>query len=140
MKIAPELLALAREHYRSLVLANKAINTANKGNNNDILALCLLIVNNFEQDYHNHFAVEEQAVFAPISKINPTINDICIKLIQEHTQLLQLAKSLKTKPENLAQFGELLKSHTRTEDRELFPHINLLTQKELKNLERLSNA
>ncbi len=59
--------------------------------------------------------------------IDDNSEDICKRLMKEHKYLIYLSSSLADKPELLFEFGQLLKLHTRTEDRELFPNINTLS-------------
>jgi len=128
MKIAEELLILAREHHLSLSLGNKAVNTAKTGNTKDIKAFCLAISQTFKASFQAHFETEEITIFAPLSHKSATLKTMCKQLTKEHQQLYQMAIALKDKHELLAEFGTLLKAHTRAEDRDLFPNINLLSK------------
>ncbi len=130
MKISPELLILTREHHISLSLGNKAVNTAKSKNNADIEDLCLQISKTFRESFHMHFETEESTIFAPLKGKSSEIDALCERLIKEHQQLYQLAEGLVEHPHHLAEFGELLKTHSRIEDRELFPHIDLLSTSE----------
>ncbi|MBT3195505.1 MAG: hemerythrin domain-containing protein [Candidatus Ruthia sp.] len=128
MKIAEELLILAREHHLSLSLGNKAVNTAKSKNIANIKVLCLEIAQTFGSSFQAHFETEEVTIFAPLKQKSATLNILCEQLTKEHQQLYQMAIALKDKHELLAEFGTLLKAHTRAEDRDLFPNINLLSK------------
>lgn len=128
MIIADELLILAREHHVSLSLGNQCVNTANAGKAEDIKALCLKISQTFSASFQAHFETEEMTIFTPLKDKSATLKAMCEQLTKEHQQLYKLAQALKDKPELLAEFGDLLKAHTRIEDRELFPNINLLSE------------
>ncbi|MDC9714792.1 MAG: hemerythrin domain-containing protein [Gammaproteobacteria bacterium] len=115
MKIPKQLIALTKEHHLSLSLANKAINAKKLGNE---VAICQQIAENFEQDFLSHFNFEEQYILPLLTQNN---QPDCQRIISEHRQLLRLAKDINT--DNLLKFGELLKTHTRFEDRVLFKQI-----------------
>jgi len=126
MKIAPELIALAREHHQSLVLASRAIRLAKSGDELAIKDLCLTIHQTFKDNFSEHFSTEEETVFKPMMLEDEQFTDMCECLMAEHIALFQLADDLLREPDNLLAFGELLKKHTRMEDRQLFPHFSIL--------------
>lgn len=132
MKISPALLALSRDHHRSLSLANQAINTAKKGQNLAIKKLCTKIGENFKIDHREHFEVEESLIFEHLSTQGAELYKICTQLAKDHKILIQLADELlepsAQTAEKLAVFGQLLQTHIRIEDRKLFPNIHLLPQ------------
>ncbi len=115
VKVPKQLIALTKEHHLSLSIANKAIN-AKKLNNET--AICQLITETFERDFLKHFNFEEQYILPLL--IQKHQKD-CQRIIDEHKLLLRLAKNINTK--NLSEFGQLLKAHTRFEDRTLFTQI-----------------
>lgn len=130
MKNTQELLTLTREHHLSLSIANKAINTANSQDKVGIDALCVFIEKTFASSFLPHFNTEETTVFKPLMQMNKVLIKPCEQLIEQHKQLLHLAKNLSDNPQLLAQFGQLLQRHTRFEDRELFPHCAQLSQQQ----------
>ena len=133
MKITSEILTLTKEHHSALSLANKCINTAKTGSAVEIDALCLRISTLFKINFQAHFETEERTVFAPLKSLSIELEQLCNKLTDEHQQLYQLSKKLADNSTQLSSFGELLKSHSRTEDRQLFPYV-----KELSNAEKLA--
>lgn len=130
MKIATELLTLTREHHTSLSLANKCVNTVKSSDNKAIQALCLSISKSFKPDFFEHFETEETTIFKPLMNKTSSLSILCKQLISEHQQLYQMADNLPENPASLLEFGQLLKSHTRMEDKEVFPNINLLSENE----------
>lgn len=66
----------------------------------------------------------------PLKYKSDPLLKLCNQLIDEHQQLYQLAQDLPNHPEYLLTFGSLLKSHSRLEDRQLFPKIDLLSDSE----------
>ena len=138
MKIAPELLTLSREHHISLSLANKCINTDKTNDKEQIRALCLAISNHFERSFKSHFDTEEFTILMPLKDKSVALRHLCERLEKEHQQLYQMAKTLATNMDLLKEFGSLLKTHTRVEDRELFVHIQLLSQDQRLAIEKMS--
>lgn len=130
MKPSVELLTLVKEHQLSLVLANKAINTAKSADKLAIQKLCNYIAAHFEQSFMVHFQTEERTIFTPLMHADSALIAVCKKLKNEHCELLSLAKILPKQPELLTGFGQMLQSHTRVEDRELFPHVAQLSPKQ----------
>jgi len=130
MRIADELLILTREHHQSLSLGNSAVNIHKSGDKVEIETLCLKVSQTFRASFQMHFNTEERTIFATLKNKSNELNLLCKQLTDEHQQLYQLAEYLPNQPEKLLEFGTLLKSHTRTEDRVLFPNIALLSSSE----------
>lgn len=139
MKPAPELLAIVKEHQLSLSLANMAINVAKSADKLNIEILCNYIADNFEKSFMAHFQTEEHTIFKPLMDADNALITICKKLIDQHVQLLNLAKVLPKQPELLAEFGQILQSHTRIEDRELFANITQLSPQQRQAISDSSN-
>ncbi|CAB5499312.1 hypothetical protein BTHERMOSOX_346 [Bathymodiolus thermophilus thioautotrophic gill symbiont] len=116
MQTPKQLITLTKEHHLSLSLANKAINAKKLGNETTI---CQLIIETFERDLLSHFVFEEQHILPLLKQHN---QQDCQRIIDEHKCLLNLAKHINAG--NLLEFGELLKTHTRFEDRVLFKKIS----------------
>jgi len=127
MKVAGELLILAREHHTALSLADKCINAAKSTDKTEIESLCLEISQNFKMDYSEHFDTEETTIFAFLSAETAELSQLCDQLTLEHQQLYKMAGELETDSGLLEEFGQLMKSHSRTEDTEIFPKIELLS-------------
>lgn len=138
MKIETELLVLTREHHSSLVLANKAINVARSKDEAKITSLSVQISQSFEASFAPHFKTEEAFIFKPLIASDADCQDTCLHLIQEHQALNRLAADLADHPEELLSFGELLKQHTRTEDRTLFSNIKYLSVSQRQQLAQAS--
>lgn len=138
MKITDELLTLTREHHQSLSLGNNAVNVHKAGDKAKIKALCLKIAQTFKLAYKQHFETEEQTIFALLKDKSDDLNVLCTQLTNQHQQLYQLAQDLPSQPELLLEFGTLLKTHTRTEDRVLFPNITLLSNEQRQAIQTAS--
>lgn len=120
-----QLQPLSMEHHLSLSLAARAIKTANAGEQDEIKLLCEKIVNDYNAVWRKHFDNEEQAIFIPYSERGPEIDQLCKQLTQEHQQFDTFIGQMKSgNTDVLLEFGTLLKTHTRLEERELFPRIS----------------
>ena len=130
MKIANELLILTREHHTALSLGNKCVNVAKADNREEVNGLCFKISKNFKMDFFQHFETEEETIFTFLAQKSTDLKQLCAQLTQEHQELYKMAENLAKNPGELEKFGKLLKSHARTEDRQLFPNIELLSATE----------
>ena len=68
MKRITQLQPLSREHHQSLVLSQKAINTAQQGDEKQIAEFCQHIVESYPDDWKIHFKIEEDRVIPPFIK------------------------------------------------------------------------
>ena len=149
MKRIEQLQALSKEHHQSLVLAQKAIKTSMDGDFNMISKLCQKIVDEYPEVWMVHFQIEEESIFhiftdkAKQSNLQQAEREaifLCEKLYQEHLAMNDYYTQMKAGNFSvLGEFGELLKRHTRTEERQLFPLLeNLLTHEELDKVYQTS--
>lgn len=125
MKRIEPLIGLSREHHASLVLAKRCIETAQTGETSAINALCRSINEQFEATWEKHFREEEDRIFPAAVKCYPQLGALCQNLIDEHEQMRTYNKQMKQgNCLALEPFGELLRAHTRKEERQLFDVIN----------------
>ena len=136
MKRIKQLQPLSMEHHLSLSLAAKSIKTAKTGDQAAIKQLCEDIIDDYPKLWHKHFDKEEQYIFMPYSHRSDTIKQLCEQLTQEHKQFdLYIERMKAGDTAVLLEFGTLLKTHTRLEERELFPQITeLLSEQELDGI------
>lgn len=124
MKRSPELIPLSKEHHESLVLAKKCQRTAAAGNRADIEQLCQQIIHTFPDKWEQHFRCEETGIFTLAESHGGEMASLCQQLKQEHERLREIYRAMKEGDySGLEAFGELLQTHTRKEERELFPLI-----------------
>ena len=124
MKRSPELIPLSKEHHESLVLAKKCQRTAAAGNRDDIEQLCQQITHTFPDKWEQHFRCEETGIFSLAEAHGGEMASLCRQLKQEHERLREIYRAMKAGDySGLNAFGELLQTHTRKEERELFPLI-----------------
>ncbi len=151
MKRIEQLHPLSKEHHQSLVLAQKAIKVNKSGDMNSISILCREIVNDYPAAWKVHFQIEEDSIFQLFDldsegtdntsrQKDREITQLCEKLKQQHLTMNSYYEQMKSGDYTLlGKFGELLKQHTRTEERELFPLLDTaLTSEELDNVYQTS--
>jgi len=136
MKRIKQLQPLSMEHHLSLSLAARAIKTASTGDPAAIQTLCENIIEDYGKIWSKHFDNEEQFIFIPYAQRSAEIQRLCQQLTQEHRRFDDYIEKMQSGNYHvLLEFGELLKSHTRLEERELFPLITeVLAQQELDEI------
>ena len=134
MKRAEQLVKLSREHHGSLSMAKKISNVAANGTDEELLEAIETIKEYNDSELEEHFQHEERTIFAPIFSEYKEHIGIATILLKEHGHIRMMIPRLKleTAREDLAEFGKMLKEHTRMEERELFPIIEeLFTQEQM---------
>jgi hemerythrin-like domain-containing protein len=136
MKRIKQLQPLSMEHHLSLSLAANAIRTAQNGDPDAIHQLCSDIIEDYDKTWRPHFDHEERLIFEPFADRSEKIQQMCAQLTDEHRRFDDMVDQMKAGKEDiLLEFGELLKAHTRREERELFPLISVvLTTAELDGI------
>lgn len=126
MKRHPELLQLSREHYTALKLARDAKRAAASGSASEVAALAQRVVRAFAAELEPHFHVEEQGILVLLAQTGQ--HELTERTLADHTELRRLAGLLTTPgADTLQRFGELLGSHVRFEEREVFEAAQALT-------------
>lgn len=131
MKRSAELTALSREHHQALKLAKQCLDAVTSGDRKRIRALCEEIATTFDDTWERHFRNEESAIFSITEKMGGGIQKLGRHLAEEHDQMRAMARQMQAGDcQSLQTFGVLLRSHTRLEERKLFPLIerNFSTQ------------
>lgn len=128
MKRAEQLIKLSREHHGSLTMAKKISNIAANGTDEALLEAIESIKVYYDSELEQHFQHEERTIFTPIFSYYKEHTGIATTLLKEHGHIRVMIPQLKleTAKKDLAEFGEILKNHTRMEERELFPIIETL--------------
>jgi len=135
MKRAEQLQGLSREHHDSLVMAKRMFEVVEKGNDDELLEAIKKVKDYYENELEVHFQHEERTIFAPIYKEYKEHVVLATGLLKEHGAIRMLIPqlTLENAKEGLTMFAEVLKKHTRTEERELFPIIEKLFTEEQLN-------
>ena len=128
MKRHEALVPLSRDHHEALILSQLLKNNAPvyKGLPETVEGKIDYATAFFEKELKKHFATEEK-LFALVQKDgSEEIVKLTTALSSEHISLTKLFDEISTKEnpiETMNQLGELLNSHIRKEERELFPLI-----------------
>ena len=125
MKRHPALLQLSRDHYGALKLAREARHAAGSGDANEIATLAQRVVERFAAELDPHFCVEESGILVALARAGETA--LVQRTLKEHAELRALAGAFSsaeatesTEAAMLSRFADLLASHVRFEERELF--------------------
>ena len=119
MKRHPELLQLSREHYGALKLARDARRAAESGKPDDVAALAQRVARVFAAELDPHFHIEEQGILVLLVKAGQ--HELVARTLADHGELRRLAGMLATpEADTLLRFAELLGTHVRFEEREVF--------------------
>ena len=121
MRRDPSLIPLSHQHHNGLalcVLTRRSLFADSSPSN--LARLATRIVDRFELELVNHFAIEEEVLF-PLCGTMPLIGE----LIQEHRTIERLVSELRqgATVENLERFCELLTAHIRREENDVFQQI-----------------
>ena len=121
----PALIPLSQQHHNGLalcVLAERAL----RGDRSEstIRHLATQAINRYEIELTNHFAIEEQVLF-PLIERELGKTRMVEELIADHRAIESMIAEMRTGPsvELLERFCDLLRSHIRREENELFEDI-----------------
>lgn len=130
------LVPLSRQHQHALALCVR-INRATLSTRRELDAWQAEIQQHFEQEIQYHFAAEEAGIF-PVAQRLPELRSLVEELVADHAQLRNYFISARNRTldrEALRQFAELLSTHIRKEERQLFEKMQeRLTQDELQKI------
>jgi hemerythrin-like domain-containing protein len=119
IKRSSELVPLSRDHHNGLLLCWKIRQGINKGIDTDRIAAYISHV--FDTELAPHFELEEQVLFSLIPE-----DEKFKRASNEHLQLREIVLALrqhKATTDTLLSFANLLESHIRYEERDLFNYI-----------------
>jgi hemerythrin-like domain-containing protein len=130
------LVPLSRQHQHALALCVR-INRAPMPTPRELDAWQAEIQQHFEQEIQYHFAAEEATLF-PAARRFPDLRSLVEELVADHAQLRNYftrATNRSLDRDALRQFAELLSTHIRKEERQLFEEIQKqLTPEELQKV------
>ena len=150
MKRIEQLQNLSREHHQSLILSQKMLKISQANDAEAIAELCKEIIHDYPEVWKIHFKIEEDSIFQIFfdqertdlseAKQYTKILNLCHILKQEHQTMNGYYERMKKGDYSiLGEFGSLLKEHTRTEERQLFPLLeDVLDSEELNNIYQVS--
>lgn len=121
IKRSTELVPLSRDHHSGLLLCWKIKTGIQKGISVERIANYVVFY--YHAHLEEHFRQEEEYIFPLPGNEDPLIQ----KAVAEHREITglvtQLENEVPTGYEHLEKLMNLLESHIRYEERELFPHI-----------------
>ncbi|MCK5725790.1 MAG: hemerythrin domain-containing protein [Thiotrichaceae bacterium] len=125
MQRVEQLKSLSREHHVSLVMSSRIMKLVKEGSSEEITAKVIEVQQYYNDELELHFQHEEQTLFSTIFKNYPELRTLSTQLLKEHGEIRVLCQSMTAESaiNDLTRFAELLKSHTRIEERELFPQV-----------------
>lgn len=131
MKRHSGLVRLSRQHHAALVLAKRAAHA----NEEDAAGIAAEIARAFETSLEPHFGAEEKCLLPLLAEAGKIAASVRTR--KEHEELRKLAGEIAVgNSASLTRFGELLESHVRFEERELFPLAeSVLSEEVLASLE-----
>lgn len=120
MKRSPGLLSLSREHQSALSLALRAKRAAASGDSGAVCDLAAVVVHVAGGELESHFRLEEDGLLPALRQAGEV--ELVERTLREHRRMRALVALLAERPDvaALAEFGALLESHVRFEERELF--------------------
>jgi hemerythrin-like domain-containing protein len=133
------LVPLSRQHHHALALCVR-IDRAIQAGEVDLTAWQDEIRLSFDQEIQYHFAAEEKEVF-PVAMQFPELQPLVNELLAEHATLRQLFSQAHCGDVDIARlksFAELLSSHIRKEERQLFEGLKQRLNAPV--LDKLGNA
>jgi hemerythrin-like domain-containing protein len=115
------LIPLSHQHHHALALCVR-IDRAIQAGEVDLAAWQEEIRLSFDQEIQYHFAAEEKELF-PVATQFPELQPLVNQLLTEHATLRQFFSQANSGDLDIARlnsFAELLSSHIRKEERQLF--------------------
>lgn len=130
MKRCPELQDLSREHHTALRLALQWRRAAESGDEAKIDAACNQARTAFEAELLPHFREEERCLLPRLEALGASA--IVARTLIEHRAMHRLVRDLEIPDgEILLRFADLLTSHVRFEERDLFDTAETLIGREV---------
>jgi hemerythrin-like domain-containing protein len=117
----PSLIPLSHQHHNGLALCVMTRRSLTQDSSPDNIAkLTRRVIDRYEIELINHFEIEEQVLFPACGPM-----ELIDVLVAEHRALEELIGRLRTDPSAglLEQFCQLLSTHIRREESELFEQI-----------------
>jgi hemerythrin-like domain-containing protein len=137
------LAPLSQQHHNALavcVLTDRSL--AGEPSPESLARLSTQLLDRYDNEVSNHFAVEEEDVF-PVAEKELDLGTIVHELVAEHRQIEKIIDNLRTSPdrEALRQFTVLLRQHIRREESDLFEELQAkLPRKTLDSMGAIIDA
>mgnify|MGYP000436372509 CR=1 FL=1 len=146
MKRHSALVRLSKDHHQGLLLAQVLLmnDKAYKGYPTDTKGKADYTIAFFNSELIQHFKIEEEILFQLVKNLDTELNRLIEEITSEHKKLYELIENIKINNESaelLKEFGKLLESHIRKEERILFEMIQELADDSLMRVikEKIEN-
>jgi hemerythrin-like domain-containing protein len=121
----PSLIPLSHQHHNGLalcVLTRRSL--AEDSSPGNIAKLARRVIDRYELELVNHFEIEEQVLFPACGAVRESM-PLIAGLLADHRAIEAFIAQLRAAPTSglLEQFCQLLSTHIRREENELFEHI-----------------
>ncbi|MCP5058028.1 MAG: hemerythrin domain-containing protein [bacterium] len=118
MKRIPELRDLSDDHHTGLALARRCRQVGRPNSTVSHEAVWKQVIEAFADHLEPHFLIEEQHLLPALEAISEA--SLAARIREEHSALRALRDAESPSPATVQQFGELLESHIRFEERQVF--------------------
>jgi hemerythrin-like domain-containing protein len=118
VKRVPELRDLSDDHHTGLVLARRCKRAGRPDSGLTLDAVWEQVVEAFSSHLEPHFRIEEQHLLPALEAIGEA--SLARRIREDHSALRTLRDSEAASGASIDRFGELLESHIRFEEREVF--------------------
>lgn len=118
MKRVAELRDLSDDHHTGLVLARRCRQAGRPGSASSPEALWKQVLEVFSSHLEPHFQIEEQHLLPALETIGEA--SLASRIREDHRALRNLRESETASRALVDRFGELLESHIRFEERQVF--------------------
>jgi len=138
MKRAPELRDLSDHHHQGLVQARRLRRAATGEETTTPEATAEAFLKFWQEETTAHFREEEEALLPVLARYGGDVGRGPVaQMLAHHAQIRGLVMKLSdevrkgtVRPETLKSIGELLETHIRLEEREVFPMIEKVLPEE----------
>ena len=118
MKRVPELRDLSDDHHTGLVLARRCKQAGRAGSKSSPEAVWNQVLEAFSSHLDPNFRIEEEHLLPALEAIGEA--SLASRIREDHSALRALRESKTPNPTLINRFGELLESHIRFEERQVF--------------------
>jgi hemerythrin-like domain-containing protein len=118
MKRVPALRHLSDDHHTGLVLARRCKQVGRPDSDSSPESIWTQVLEAFSSQLDPHFQIEEQHLLPALEAIGES--SLANRIREDHRALRALHESKAPSPTLLNRFGELLESHIRFEERQVF--------------------
>jgi hypothetical protein len=118
VKRVPELRDLSDDHHTALVLAQRCKQAARPDSKDSLPELWKKVLDVFSSHLEPHFQIEEDHLLPALCEIDESA--LADRIREDHTALRALREFEPVDQALVLRFGELLETHVRFEERQVF--------------------